>query len=157
MRENFRLTPEVKAKFTAKAGTDPYDLNQAWRRLASGRIVTMEMYQRITDWVHGSRRLFATAGVGVVGLMLGLHIAFGQNGMISYFHKREESKKLQMQIDDLQLENARISKQIDALKTDPKTIEREAREQLRYARPGEVIYTLPAPPATANTSAQARK
>ncbi len=117
----------------------------------------MEIYQRITDWIHRSRRLLATAGVGVIGLMLGLHIAFGQNGMISYFHKREESKKLQQQIGDLQLENARISKQIDALKTDPKTIEREAREQLRYARPGEVIYTLPPPPTAANALAQARK
>lgn len=117
----------------------------------------MEMYQRITDWVHRSRRLLATAGVGVIGLMLGLHIAFGQNGMISYFHKREESKKLQQQIDDLQLENARISKQIESLKTDPKTIEREAREQLRYARPGEVIYTLPPAPTAPIAPARAQK
>ena len=30
--------------------------------------------------------------------------------------------------------------------TDPKTIEKEAREQLHYARPGEVVYVAPAPP-----------
>jgi cell division protein FtsB len=29
------------------------------------------------------------------------------------------------------------------LKSDPKAIEKEAREQLRYAKPGEVIYLLP--------------
>src|SRR3954467_1652408 len=124
------------------------------RRKEVDRII--EMYRQIADWVHRSRRLLATAGVGIIGLMLGLHIAFGQNGMISYFHKREESKKLQQQIDEIQLENARISKQIEALKTDPKTIEREAREQLRYARPGEVIYTLPAPPSN-NVPVQAQK
>src|SRR3954469_18615502 len=116
----------------------------------------IEMYRQIADWVHRSRRLLATAGVGIIGLMLGLHIAFGQNGMISYMHKRDESRKLQQQITDLQQENARISKQIGALKTDPKTIEREAREQLRYARPGEVIYTLPAPPSN-NVPVQAQK
>ena len=89
--------------------------------------------------------------------MLGLHIAFGQNGMISYFHKRDESKKLEQQVLDLQQENARISKQIESLKNDPKTIEREAREQLRYARPGEVIYTLPQAPNPARTPIQAQK
>ena len=31
--------------------------------------------------------------------------------------------------------------------TDPKTIEKEAREQLHYARPGEVVYVSPPPPA----------
>jgi len=117
----------------------------------------MELYYRIVEWAHRSRRLLATATVGVVGLMLGLHIAFGQNGMISYFHKRDESVKLQQQINDLQGENARISKQIDSLKTDPKTIEREAREQLRYARPGEVIYTLPQTPNLAAVPVQAHK
>src|ERR1043166_2069895 len=118
----------------------------------------METYRRIVEWGHRSRRLLATAAVGVLGLMLGLHIAFGQNGMISYFHKRDESVKLQQQINDLQAENARIAKQIESLKTDPKTIEREAREQLRYARPGEVIYTLPAPANSAVTApARAQK
>jgi cell division protein FtsB len=114
------------------------------------------MYRQIADWVHNSRRLLATAAVGVIGLMLGFHIAFGQNGMISYMHKREESRKLQLQITDLQQENARITKEIESLKTDPKTIEREAREQLRYARPGEVIYTLPAPVSN-NIPVQAQK
>ena len=117
----------------------------------------METYRRIAEWAHNSRRLLATAAVGVLGLMLGFHIAFGQNGMISYFHKRDESKKLQQQLLDLQQENARISKQIDSLKTDPKTIEREAREQLRYARPGEVIYTLPQATNPATTPVQAKK
>jgi cell division protein FtsB len=116
------------------------------------------MYRRIAEWTHRSRRLLATAAVGVLGLMLGFHIAFGQNGMISYFHKRGESVKLQQQIKDLQQENARISKQIESLKTDPKTIEREAREQLRYARPGEMIYTLPPAPTGVNTTpARAQK
>jgi cell division protein FtsB len=89
--------------------------------------------------------------------MLGFHIAFGQNGMISYFHKRDESKKLEQQVLDLQQENARVSKQIESLKNDPKTIEREAREQLRYARPGEVIYTLPQVSNPAATPVQAHK
>jgi cell division protein FtsB len=116
----------------------------------------IEIYRQLADWVHRSRRLLATAAVGVLGLALGFHIAFGQNGMISYMHKREESRRLQQQVLDLQQENARVSKEIESLKTDPRTIEREAREQLRYARPGEVIYTLPAPPSN-NVPVRAHK
>jgi cell division protein FtsB len=44
-------------------------------------------------------------------------------------------------------ENRRLDSEIKALKSDPKAIEKEAREQLRYAKPGEVIYLLPEPPA----------
>lgn len=110
------------------------------------------MYRQFVDWMQRSRRLLATAAVGALGLMLGLHIAFGQNGMITYMHKREESRRLQQQIHDLEQENARVSQQIQSLKTDPKSIEREAREQLRYARPGEIIYTLPQAPATPGSS-----
>jgi len=35
---------------------------------------------------------------------------------------------------------------VERLKKDPDAIEHEAREKLHYARPGEVIYTLPPDP-----------
>jgi cell division protein FtsB len=41
----------------------------------------------------------------------------------------------------LQKDNARLEQQVKALKTDPDAIEREARDRLHYARPGEVIWT----------------
>ena len=44
-------------------------------------------------------------------------------------------------------ENARLRVRVEKLKSDPDAIEREAREKLHYARPGEVIYTLPPDPA----------
>ena len=50
-------------------------------------------------------------------------------------------KQLRQQIQDLQQENARLRDHIERLKSDPDAIEHEAREQLHYARPGEVIYT----------------
>ena len=36
---------------------------------------------------------------------------------------------------------------VDLLETDPDAIEHQAREELHYTRPGEVIYTLPTEPA----------
>ena len=65
--------------------------------------------------------------------------------MMVYRAKRAEVISLQKEIDSLQKENDRYNKQINDLKTDPKTIEKEAREQLHYARPGEIVYVSPAP------------
>jgi cell division protein FtsB len=54
---------------------------------------------------------------------------------------------LRKEIDELQQENARLRDHIERLKSDPDAIEHEAREKLHYAKPGEVIYTLPTPAA----------
>ena len=97
------------------------------------------------------RRRLATAAVLLLIFDLGYHVVFGANGLMVYSRKRTEYKFLQGEVDRLQHENDQLSKNIKSLKTDPQTIEKEAREQLRYARPGEVIYTMPA--ATAAPSA----
>jgi cell division protein FtsB len=43
----------------------------------------------------------------------------------------------------LEQQNQELEKQIKALKDDPQAIEKEARERLHYAKPGEVVYTTP--------------
>ena len=75
-----------------------------------------------------------------------LHVMFGANGTVVYRQKRAEYQSLRREIDALQKESDHYTEQINALQTDPKTIEKEAREQLHYARPGEVVYVAPAPP-----------
>ena len=62
-----------------------------------------------------------------------------------WHQKRGEDQQLRKEIDELQQENARLRDHIEKLKSDPDAIEHEAREKLHYAKPGEVIYTLPAP------------
>jgi cell division protein FtsB len=99
-----------------------------------------------STWLYNSRRRLATSGVAVVTVWLFLHVMFGANGMVVYRQKRTEYQSLRHEIDDLQTENDHYTGQINALQTDPKTIEKEAREQLHYARPGEVVYVSPAPP-----------
>jgi cell division protein FtsB len=103
-----------------------------------------------TEWLYRVRRKLATAGIGVVLCVVGYHAVFGANGLMVYEQKRRESRELDRQIKALQQQNGGMEQEIKALKSDPKTIEKEARERLRYARPGEVVYTLPAapPPST---------
>ena len=100
--------------------------------------------------LYSARRRLATAGVVLLTIWLFLHVMFGANGMVVYRGKRAEYQKLQSEIDRLQKENDSYTQQIKALQSDPKAIEKEAREQLHYTRPGEVVYVQPTPqkPAT---------
>ena len=98
-------------------------------------------------------RLFAKAqewwrpaGTGVavlLALLVTWHVIHGQHGLSVWGQKRAEDRALQLEIKELQQENAQMRQQVDRLKSDPEAIEREARERLHYARPGEVIVTLP--------------
>jgi cell division protein FtsB len=93
--------------------------------------------------IYDLRTKLATAAVAVLAILLAVHVIFGANGMVVYQGKKSEYRTLQKDVDQLQKENQELMDQIKALKTDPSAIEREAREQLHYARPGEVIYLTP--------------
>ncbi len=89
----------------------------------------------------------------LVCIALFVHEIFGKHGILAMRRGQREVKNLQQQIRQLEQENEQLEKQIKALKSDPKAIERLAREQMRLAKPGEIIYTLPdkdssKPPAT---------
>ena len=79
----------------------------------------------------------------LVSMALVVHEIFGENGYLALRRQRKEADLLQQQIQQLQQENQRLEQENKALKSDPKAIERLAREQMRMARPGEIIYTLP--------------
>ncbi len=105
------------------------------------------------EWIYENRRKLATGGVG----LLAWHVIFGANGIAVYEHKRAQYQQLDQQIQDLQTENTKLSQDVKELKNDPKAIEKEAREQLRYARPGEVVYVMPEAKADHPANASAKK
>ena len=107
--------------------------------------------------VYALRRRIATIAVTVLAGSLFIHVMFGANGMIVYKQKRAEYEALQKQIVQVEQENERYTQQVQGLKSDEKAIEKEAREQLGYAKPGEYVYVPPAPPKappSANHSAK---
>lgn len=97
------------------------------------------------------RTRLATISVAVVAIWLFVHVMLGANGMVVYRSKRSEYQELQKDIDRLQKENGQYNDQVNKLKSDPQTIEKEAREQFHYARPGEVIYVAPDPAPVPST------
>jgi len=112
----------------------------------------VESVRPLATRMYALRRRIATITVTVLACLLFVHVMFGANGMIVYKQKRMEYESLQKRIVQEQKENELYTQKIQGLKTDEKAIEREAREQLRYLRPGEYVYVPaaaanPAPPA----------
>jgi cell division protein FtsB len=98
---------------------------------------------RIIEWAI---RMWRPAGTGlavILALLLGWHVVNGKHGLSVWQQKRVEDQRLQKEIDSLQQENAHLRDRVQKLKSDPDSIEHEAREKLHYAKPGEVIYALP--------------
>ncbi len=118
----------------------------------SGQKQTRETAKELTGvrlWVQNiyeDRRLFATIAAAVLALGVGYHVVFGQNGLTAYEKKKEDAKALAQQLDMLQQENDALKGHVERLQNDPGAIEHQAREELHYTRPGEVIVTLPPEP-----------
>ena len=96
--------------------------------------------------IYEDRRRFATIAAAVLALGVGYHVVFGQNGLTAYEKKKEDAKALAQQLDMLQQENDALKGHVERLQNDPGAIEHQAREELHYTRPGEVIVTLPPEP-----------
>lgn len=95
--------------------------------------------------IYALRRRIATGAVALLAAWLFVHVMFGANGMVVYRQKRAEYQELHRRIAQVQQENERYTQQIQGLKSDQTAIEKEAREQLGYAKPGEYVYVPPAP------------
>ena len=92
---------------------------------------------------YGLRRRVATVAASVLAVALGYHVVFGQNGLTAYQQKRHDARLLQQQLEHLKEENEGLQGHVQRLEDDPGAIEHQAREELHYARPGEVIVALP--------------
>ena len=119
---------------------------------------SLEKIRPASNWIYRTRRRLATAGVLMLTAWLSLHVLFGANGMVVYRQKRAEYQELEKKLQDLQMENDVYGSRVQGLKNDPRMMEKVAREQLHYTRPGEVVYVGPSPqPAPPPRSAAARK
>jgi len=104
------------------------------------------LQKRLVAWALRTWRPAGTVVAVGLALLLTWHVIYGTHGLSVWQQKRAEDRALQREIQRLQQENAEMERQVERLQSDPDAIEREAREKLHYAKPGEVIYTLPDAP-----------
>jgi|SRR5271157_164481 cell division protein FtsB len=121
----------------------PYEKMQSVKSVAADRGGSGAMRGQELSFAQRAWRPAGTVvAVGLAGLLM-WHVINGKHGLQVWQQKRVEDQQLQKEIRDLEQENAQLRERIERLKSDPEAIEHEAREKLHYAKPGEVIYTLP--------------
>ncbi|MDR3748133.1 MAG: septum formation initiator family protein [Acidobacteriota bacterium] len=117
----------------------------------------------VGGWLYATRRVLATVCIGLLAVGIGYKVVFGANGMRVWQSKRAEYEKLQLDIEKESATHEQIRHRVDGLqRADPTFIEKVAREQLGYVKPGETVLYEQAPklapkPAAAVSETQAQK
>jgi len=75
-------------------------------------------------------------------LLFGLFLV-GDRGFLSVRRQRQELVKSQNELQLLADENRKLEVELAALKSDPKAVEKIAREKLGLVKPGETVLILP--------------
>ena len=91
-------------------------------------------------------RQYCRGLLGLLVLVMIVHDVFGAHGFLAMRRTENEIKKVQANLDQLSKENALLEQQVKDLKSDPRLIEKIARDDLGLARPGEVIIRIPQVP-----------
>lgn len=95
-------------------------------------------------WVYRMRRVLATFCIALLAVLIGYKVVFGANGMKVWEGKRAEVHSLEQEIDLQQQQQQDLQREVEALQRgDASVIEKEAREQLGYVKPGEVVLFEP--------------
>jgi cell division protein FtsB len=89
-------------------------------------------------WSRNARTI-----LGFALLLVAIHDVFGSHGLMAMRQTQRQIDQLHGEIGRLCKENATLTNQVQALRTDPKAVERIAREEMGLARPGEMIFKLP--------------
>jgi cell division protein FtsL len=99
------------------------------------------------------RRRLVSAGVVVLSILILLSAIFGQHGFIALRKQQEELKQAEQERERARAEQLRLKKELDELRS-PQGIERVAREEIKLAKPGEIIVTLPDSKGTTTPAGQ---
>lgn len=100
--------------------------------------------QRNEDTYFFRRNLRTILGLAI--LALAIHDVFGPHGFLAMRRTQKEIQQYSAEMQQLQKDNQALSEEVFSLKSDPRLIERIAREDMGLARPGELIFKLPTAP-----------
>jgi cell division protein FtsB len=99
----------------------------------------MDISEKIRSVLKRNTRVL----LGVLVLVLVVHDVFGTHGYLAMRRTENEIKKVQADLEQLNKQNLDLAQEVKELKTDPRIIERIAREELGLAKDGEYIIKIP--------------
>lgn len=107
--------------------------------MGSAKLKKPDAEERIAAWL----RHYGSTLLGFLLLALVVHDIFGTHGYLAMRRTQQEIKKVNANIEQLNKENVKLEEDVKELKSDPRKIEKIARDELGLARPGEVIIKIP--------------
>jgi cell division protein FtsB len=80
------------------------------------------------------------SAIALVALVVGS--LFGDRGFLQLVAQRKRAAALVREVEELRAENQRLAVEIGSLRSDPRAVEKIAREELGLARAGETVFLL---------------
>ncbi|HTY80857.1 MAG TPA: septum formation initiator family protein [Candidatus Bathyarchaeia archaeon] len=87
-----------------------------------------------------SERLLRTSVLAALGIAL---VVYGGQSLTRVWALKQEAESLEREVGVLRADTARLTEEVERLRTDPEYIEQIAREKLGLVKPGERVYKLP--------------
>ena len=90
--------------------------------------------------------LLVRIALGVFGLLtVGVLVltVFNDKGVLQVHAQSQRLTAVETEVAGIEAENKQLTKEIQALRRDPSTIERLAREELKLVKPGEIVLVTP--------------
>jgi cell division protein FtsB len=93
-------------------------------------------FEQLGQFFRRNMYLFLIVGFA----LLLLQDIFGTHGVLAMRESEKQAQEIRKDIQRLDDENKRMQDRVKGLKSDPATIEKIAREEMKLSRPGEVIF-----------------
>ena len=97
----------------------------------------------VEEKIRSLVRQYGRGLLGLLVLVMIVHDVFGTHGFLAMRRTQDEIRKVKANLDALSKENAALAQEVKDLNTDPRLIEKIARDDLGLARPGEIIIRIP--------------
>ena len=97
----------------------------------------------VEEKIRSLMRQYGRGLLGLLVLVMIVHDVFGTHGFLAMRRTESEIRKVKADLDVLSKENAELAQEVKDLNSDPRLIEKIARDDLGLARPGEIIIRIP--------------